>query len=138
MTAKKARVLSVVLGVVGVAIGGWQAFALVYGAFTMTEQEIHSPLTWIVFLCGPGSTLLAVLVGFSKPKVAGLWLIWGGSLSGIAAMLTSDKPLEALAAVVFFLSGPMIALGYGFLVLARNAKPTASDAGTTSWPWSTF
>jgi hypothetical protein len=131
MTRKRAKVLRVVLAVVGVVVGGWHAYGVTWAVFVAPEQDLHNPLMWIAVLCGPGSTLLAVLVGFVKPKVGGLWLIGGGALSGIAAMLTSNKPLEMLAVVVFATTGPMVALGYGFVVLARDAKAAASGAGAT-------
>jgi hypothetical protein len=131
VTQKRARLLRVILAVVGVVVGGWYAYGVIWGLFTASDQDVHNPLMWIAVLCGPGSTLLAVLVGFVKPKIAGRWLIGGGVLSGAATMLTSDKPLEMLAAVVFLFTGPMVALGYGFVVLAGASETTASGAWGT-------
>lgn len=122
MTQGKAGLLKPVLAVVGVAIGLWHAYGAAMGFFTASDQEAHSPLFWVAILCGPGSSLLAVLVGLVKPKPAGIWLISGGILSALAATLANPEPLETLLASVFLFAGPMAALGYGFLVLARRGQ----------------
>ena len=71
------------------AVGLWHAYAAAMWFFTASDQEAHSRLFWVAIVCGPSSTLLAVLVGLVIPKPAGIWLISGGILSALAAALSN-------------------------------------------------
>lgn len=83
-------------------------------------------LSWVAMLCGPISTLPAVLLSCVWRKAAGHWLIAGAIISFVALLIGEGGLTESIRPFVWMVAAPMSLIGAGLLWASRQAfqKPS--------------
>src|SRR5258708_28105946 len=82
--------------------------------------------SWLTVICGPLSTLPAVIWSIPRPKTGAYWLIAGGIIALVEGAITMrhDGATDVFAFVkwVFAFPGAMALLGLGTLLVDRSSR----------------
>lgn len=78
--------------------------------------------SWIVILCGPASTLLAVVLSLFWRRVGAYWLVVGSLVSFAAFLLGEHGTIENIFPFLRIMAAPMLLIGVAMLVLARRVR----------------
>lgn len=116
------RFLTYGLLIAGIVIGSLHLKLATKALFVFRADEPTS--MWLFVICGPLSTLPAVIISFFWPLIGSMWLICGSVLSFIAAWvnLGENKGFDELLWYFVRYSGPMLLLGIVGLV-GHHFKP---------------
>jgi hypothetical protein len=121
------RLLIGVLMLAALALGVWHLGLGIRAMFVFRSGE---PITsWIVILCGPLSTLPAVIVSCFRRRTAGYWLILGAVISFVALIISESGLTENSLPFLWMMAGPMAALGISLLLLAGQATGPGTARG---------
>lgn len=117
------RALLIVLTVAGIALGAWHLRLASQAIFVFRGGE---PLTsWIAMLCGPVSTLPAVVLSLFRTRPGAYWLIAGGLVSFVVFLLGEGGVTENLFPFLRMTTGPMFLIGVAMIILTRKKRHQA-------------
>jgi len=119
MQLKIRTVLSIVLLSAGVLIGIWHFQFAGRSIFVFRQGE--PILSWLAVLCGPASTLPAVITGAFSTRIGGFWLVLGSIVSLVSFSLLQPLMARDIGFALQF-SLPMLLLGIGLILLGRKKK----------------
>lgn len=108
--------LYVICFVIGMVIGLKHLRLGFTALFVFTNNEPLS--SWICIICGPISTLPAVITSLFNKKFAGYWLVSGAILS--FAVISLDR--ENMLPMMIRISAPMFLIGVAFFGIASANK----------------
>lgn len=108
--------------VVGLLIGIWHFRLAMTAIFVFRENE--SVLSWIAVICGPFTTLIAIILAVFVRRAGSFWLIGGGISSLIAMFVLERLKTENIFPFFYMISLPMIVLGASFLMIETKKNKT--------------
>lgn len=112
------RALLIILTVAGVAVGVWQFRLATQAIFVFRSGE---PLTsWIAMLCGPVSTLPAVVLSLFRKRAGAYWLVAGSLISFVAFLLGEGGITENIFPFLWMMATPMLLIGVAMIILTRK------------------
>lgn len=117
--------LFVICFTIGIVIGLKHLRLGLMAIFVFKNNEPLS--SWIFIICGPISTLPAVITSLFNKEFAGYWLVSGGFLS-FAAMLFERETM------MIRISAPMILIGVAFIGIALAHKSESATHNQTDAP----
>jgi hypothetical protein len=109
--------LAITLSLLAVALGLWNLYEAVGAIFVFREGEPWNSWVWILF--GPTAILPVALLSFYQREAAGYLLIFSAVISFVAFAM-DEGSLEYLLPFLGMTIGPMLAIGIGFVFLARE------------------
>jgi len=114
------RIALVALTLVGFAVGIWHAWLAIQAILVFRTGE---PATsWIAIVCGPLSTLPAVLLSCFRRRPAGYWLVAAAVTSFLAFLVGEGGVTENVLPFLRMMAIPMLAIGVTMLLLSRTTR----------------
>lgn len=116
----------VIVSLIGVGLGLWHGQLAMQAVFVFREGE---PLaSWLAIGLGPATTLIASVLAIFLRRVGGTWLIASGIASFLMFLIGERGLTEHVAPFLLQISVPMVAIGIGFLWVAKFMKGSQSVA----------
>lgn len=108
-TESHATFILYVATIIGFVIGLWHLYLAQKAIFLFKEGEHWT--SWAYMLCGPLSTLPAMVISLFKRKFAGIWLILGSIVSTFIFIVGEKGATEYLFSMAVMFALPMLILG---------------------------
>jgi hypothetical protein len=120
------RGVLIVLTVAGIALGVWH---LRLASQAISVFGSGEPLTsWIAMLCGPVSTLPAVVLSLFRRRTGGGWLVAGSLVSLVAFVLGEGRLTEDLFPFLWSIATPMLLIGVAMIILTcKEVDPCSAE-----------
>jgi hypothetical protein len=112
------RALVIAVTMAGCAVGVWHLWLAAEAIFIFKTGEPWT--SWVAIICGPVSTLPAVVLSLFNRRAAGGWLVMGSLLSFAAFLMGEGGLTDNLLPYVWMMAAPMFFIGIIMLVLAKS------------------
>ncbi len=111
------RALVIAVTIAGCAVGVLHLWLAATAIFLFKTGEPWT--SWVSIICGPVSTLPAVVLSLFNRRAAGIWLIAGSFFSFGAFLMGEGGVTDNVFPYIWMMAAPMFVMGVIMVMLAK-------------------